>query len=137
MYLLINTSIDSHVDVFLFDLGQTFCISRDGDFKVAEGLNGMIAELLKKNKKTFDEVEGIGVITGPGSFTATRIAVTVANVLSYAIKVPVLGFPLSAIGGTFDDAKAREYVHDHIGSVKEGELAAPYYDREPNITFKK
>lgn len=137
MYLLLNTSINAHVDVFLFDKDSTFCIQRDSDFKAAESLNEMIAEVLKKNKKKLEDISGIGVITGPGSFTATRIAVTVANALSYALKVPVLGFPLSAIAGSFDEKKARDYIFDHIDSVKEGEMATPYYDKEPNITLSK
>lgn len=49
----------------------------------------IIDEEIKKNNLTIKDINKIYVISGPGSFTGTRIAVTVAKTLSYALNVPV------------------------------------------------
>lgn len=39
----------------------------------------------------FDQLTGIQINTGPGSFTGTRIGVAVGNALGYALGIPVNG----------------------------------------------
>lgn len=52
---------------------------------------GLITSSFEKlNLKPIDITE-ILVNPGPGSFTGTRIGVSIANALSYALKVPVNG----------------------------------------------
>lgn len=51
----------------------------------------MIVKILKKNKKTLSDLTSVEVNTGPGSFTGTRIGVTVANTLGFALNIPVNG----------------------------------------------
>ena len=51
----------------------------------------LIVKILKKNKIDFKDLTAIVVNTGPGSFTGTRVGVTVANVLGYALNLPVNG----------------------------------------------
>ena len=50
----------------------------------------IIDEELKKNNLDIKDVNKILVVRGPGSFTGTRIAVTVAKTLSYALNIPVV-----------------------------------------------
>lgn len=52
----------------------------------AENLMPGIAKLLKKNKKTFDDIKNLIVIKGPGSFTGLRIGVATANLIAYLNK---------------------------------------------------
>lgn len=59
--------------------------------KGSQVLLPLIAKILKKNKKDFKDLTEIEVNTGPGSFTGTRVGVTVANVLGYALNLPVNG----------------------------------------------
>ncbi len=49
----------------------------------------IIDEELTRNNLNIKDINKIYVISGPGSFTGTRIAVTVANPLSYALNIPV------------------------------------------------
>lgn len=49
----------------------------------------LIDKILKRNKKTLEDVKLIEVNTGPGSFTGTRVGVSVANALGFALDVPV------------------------------------------------
>ena len=51
----------------------------------------MIDTLFKDTGKTIGEVNLIGVITGPGSFTGLRIGVATAKALAYSIQAPIVG----------------------------------------------
>ncbi|OGD70670.1 hypothetical protein A3A84_01515 [Candidatus Collierbacteria bacterium RIFCSPLOWO2_01_FULL_50_23] len=48
-------------------------------------------ESLAKNGKTLDDLTEIEVNPGPGSFTGSRVGVTIANALALALKIKVNG----------------------------------------------
>ena len=77
-------------------------------FNHAQNLLPAIENLLKANNLSLNDLAGIEVNPGPGSFTGTRVGVAVANALSLALNVPVNGLPVGR--------------------------ARPVYDREPNIS---
>src|SRR4051794_37039602 len=58
--------------------------------QLAENLHGKLAELLQKNGKTLQDINGIVVFKGPGSFTGLRIGITVANAVAYSLNVPIV-----------------------------------------------
>ena len=51
----------------------------------------MIVKVLKKNKLDFSDLTAVEVNCGPGSFTGTRVGVSVANALGFALDIPVNG----------------------------------------------
>jgi|SRR3989344_794214 len=51
----------------------------------------MIVKILEKNKLTFEDLTAVEVNCGPGSFTGTRVGVSVANALGFALDIPVNG----------------------------------------------
>ena|SRR3989344_360949 len=51
----------------------------------------MIVKILKKNELNLKDLTAIEVNCGPGSFTGTRVGVSVANALGFALDVPVNG----------------------------------------------
>lgn len=51
-----------------------------------------IEGILKKQKLTSKDLKAILVNQGPGSFTGTRVGVTVANTLAWSLNIPVYGF---------------------------------------------
>ena len=51
----------------------------------------MIDKILKKNDLKPTEIEEIEVNTGPGSFTGTRVGVSIANALGFGLGVKVNG----------------------------------------------
>jgi tRNA threonylcarbamoyladenosine biosynthesis protein TsaB len=57
--------------------------------ELAESIHLQIKELLDRNQKNLDDLEGIAVYKGPGSFTGLRIGITVANSLANSLKIPV------------------------------------------------
>lgn len=50
-----------------------------------------IDEAIKTNNLQFNEVDKIIVGIGPGSFTGTRIAISVAKTYAYSLNIPVYG----------------------------------------------
>lgn len=60
--------------------------------KLLEKLIPLIDFLLKENNFKISDIEGIGVTTGPGSFTGIRIGVLTAKTLSQCLSIPVAGF---------------------------------------------
>lgn len=57
----------------------------------SQALLPSILEILKKEKLTLGKITQIEVNRGPGSFTGTRVGVTIANALGYALNIPVNG----------------------------------------------
>jgi tRNA threonylcarbamoyladenosine biosynthesis protein TsaB len=51
----------------------------------------LIEEILKKNKKTLQDLTEVKVNLGPGSFTGLRIGMAVANTLGFVLDIPVNG----------------------------------------------
>jgi len=52
---------------------------------------GFLLSCLEKEGYRQEDITEIEVNPGPGSFTGTRIGVTIANALGYALSVPVNG----------------------------------------------
>lgn len=92
--------------------------------QLAETIHQKIKALLHAVDKNLEDIEGIVVFKGPGSFTGLRIGMSVANALAYSLKIPVVG----AMGDWIEQG-----LDDLI--VGKGEkLATPEYGSEANTT---
>lgn len=136
IYLYLNTSKDKELDVFLMSKTELIDkIIQTGNYKVTEYLLKSIEKILKANKITAGKLAGIIVITGPGPFTSLRIAVAVANTLSYALQIPVWGIPNKE--KFIDDNKLIKLAFKKIKLNKFSKQISPFYDKSPNITIPK
>ena len=81
--LAINTASCFESVAILGDRGVLAERSWEGNRDETEKLLPMIMALLKKTKTTFAKLDRVIVVRGPGSFSATRVGVTVANFLKY------------------------------------------------------
>lgn len=56
----------------------------------SETLLPLINEILKENNISLDEIEALGVVIGPGSFTGIRIGISTIKAISFAKDIPVV-----------------------------------------------
>ena len=87
---------------------EEITISLDGEvFKTnskkekSQRLLPFIDEVLRKKRRTLNDLTEIEVNTGPGSFTGLKVGVSVAQALGWALKIPVNGKDLKE-GQTID-----------------------------------
>jgi len=84
-----------------------------------------INSILDKNKLALKDLGGIIIYSGPGSFTGLRIGFSVANTLSYGLKIPIV-----SCGG-------KNWIQDGLSRLKTKDndyVAIPEYGRAPNTT---
>lgn len=76
--------------------------------QLAETIHEKIRTLLDEQQKSLQDLAGIAVYQGPGSFTGLRIGMSVANALAYSLHIPIAT-------ATSDDwiAKALESIQKH------------------------
>ncbi|MFA6132192.1 MAG: hypothetical protein WC702_04015 [Patescibacteria group bacterium] len=105
------------------------------EFTVApEGYLATTAEFLHDHLVSPEALEKIVVVSGPGSFTSTRIIVTIANALAFAKKLLVIGVENAARQGGEEMIRTSGAIW--VKQKTEG-FVTPVYDRPPHITIKK
>lgn len=79
-------------EVALFDDGNELAAEVWQAHRVlSDTLHTKLQAVLDKAQKTLQEIEGVVVFQGPGSFTGLRIGIAVANSLAYANNIPIVG----------------------------------------------
>jgi tRNA threonylcarbamoyladenosine biosynthesis protein TsaB len=96
--------------------------------KLSAELLSRIQMLLEQQSATFDDISGIVVFSGPGSFTSLRIGHSVANALADSLSVAVVG----AGSEEWLDAGLKKLPASHPGRP-----ALPVYGSEAHITRPK
>lgn len=99
-----------------------------------EGRSNVLLPKLAKNKNNFDFLEGVCVVSGPGSFSAVRTGVLYANLLSRLKKVPLVGVTVEEAADLPSLARKLEASSWKSKAV---DYVAPVYEAEPNITLPK
>lgn len=87
-----------------------------------------ITEVLERNGKTLQDVQGVVGFRGPGSFTGLRIGLTVANTLAYSLQTPIVG------------AQHEDWCNAGIARLLSGEddhVVLPEYGAGAHITLPK
>ncbi len=87
MQLYIDTSDNKKTIVML----DKFKLVKRYSNPSAQRLLKVINQALKSQNKTLKDLKSIKVALGPGSFTGLRVGASVANALSFALKIPVNG----------------------------------------------
>lgn len=59
--------------------------------RLAHELLGVLENFLAEHDATWNDLTGLVVYTGPGSFTGLRIGITVMNTIAYGQSIPIVG----------------------------------------------
>lgn len=127
MKLFLSIKSDNpQAEIELFDnLKLIYRYSWPADRQLAETLHQKIIEILNTNKLALNNLNGLVVYKGPGSFTGLRIGISTANALADALGIPIVG-----ISGS--DWQARG-----LKSLMGGEdhkIVLPFYGGLPKTT---
>ncbi len=109
MKLYLDTSNPTTI-LKLDDKEYTWESGRD----LAEKLHSFLRDKLAENGKTWQDIESITFMSGPGSFTGLRIGAAVVNTLAHELNIPLF---------------------DHHG--KQVPIILPDYGRPANVTAPK
>ena len=95
----------------------------------ASHLVPFIDEILKENNITTKDIDKIFVVNGPGSFTGTRIGVTVGKTLAYSNNINVI--PVSSLKQYIFSKEGYDYYVSIIND-KNNRLYYGIYDKDYN-----
>lgn len=90
----------------------------------------LVASTLAQWGVSLEDLGAVAVVSGPGSFTSSRVSTVIANGIAFARSIPVL-----AIGNDL-----RRNLHEIVADTDFSALpaiaqfAVPTYDRPPHIT---
>src|SRR3989344_3101329 len=93
--------------------------------ELAETIHKQINKLLVLQGLSLQQIEGLVVFAGPGSFTGLRIGLSVANALAYALEIPIVA------------KKGKNWLKAGIKDLLAGKndrVTTPYYDRPAATT---
>ena len=77
-----------------------------------------IQKLLKKSQKKLENIDAIFVNQGPGSYTGTRVGITIASTLGWSLNVPVVGY---------SGKDRREITSQILGKLSKNKLSKNHF----------
>ena len=125
MRAFLDTSTPTCKLTLISDTGEKYDYEWLAERELAKGLHAFINEKLQLHGSSWNDISGIGVYQGPGSYTGLRIGLTVLNTLADALSVPVIG------------ATGESWQSEAIARLESGEndqIVLPEYGGEANIT---
>ncbi len=125
MILLLDTSTPTCKLTLLDERGVIAEDEWQADRTLAQNLLRYIETKLAEQHASWNDITGIGVLKGPGSFTGLRIGMTVLNTIAETKAVPIVG----EVG---DDWKNQAVTRLRAGENEK--VVLPMYGREANIT---
>lgn len=95
-----------------------------------EGYLLALDRFLKVHQQPLETVQGLCVVTGPGSFTASRVSLTIVNTLHFVYRLPL--FVLTNPDRQHPERLVAEYGLGQALGVDV--YAEASYDRPPHLT---
>jgi len=133
-FLLINTAREPAV-VAIATAGKVLAESQVTDRQqLSEKLLERIDELARGTGTPLENVAAVGIVRGPGPFTALRIGVAVTNALAYAHKLPIVALDADDVPSLQAFAKQ---VAKRLDQRQTESAVLPHYGRDPSITPSK
>lgn len=92
-----------------------------------------IVEMFDKVRLTPKDIDKIIVVNGPGSFTGTRIGVTIAKVYAWGLNIPIS--TISSLEAMSISSKENK-VHVPIINARRGYVYGAIYDEDQKVLHK-
>lgn len=89
--LMLDTADNKKITVGLIIDDQKYIQTKRITSNKTQIILPMIDKILKKHSLKSEDLSGIQVNAGPGSFTGLRVGIAIANALSFVLKIPVNG----------------------------------------------
>ena len=135
MFLIINTTPQDYLEVILAQSNKILRKRKKSkNFFNAENLVPLLDNLLKVDQGELSQLSGLGVVTGPGSFSSIRTALTVARVLAWILELPLVGIKREEFT---DNQDLVDKIYFRLTYNPSHYFPQPYYGKEPNITQRK
>lgn len=140
-YLLIDTS-STTAQVALTNEDKVIAVeSWEVLRNLSDKLLPNIEKLLQKNKLRPEDLNGIIVYLGPGTFTGLRVGVTVANALAYSLNIPIAGVKGKSFGKEKFIVSELKPIDPEILLKRGKKILAenpeipvvPFYGKKPNV----
>ena len=134
MYFFLNNLKDDEIFMALADKKgvRSDILLKNSDRRA--NLLRIFNQLLKKDKTAVNEISGLVVVNGPGSFSGIRTALSLVNTISAMNKIPAIGINLNSAATNYDLILLGI---KKLSQTKKIKLVLPDYGREPNITKSK
>ncbi|HAO52608.1 TPA: hypothetical protein DCQ85_04050, partial [Candidatus Magasanikbacteria bacterium] len=122
-FLLIDMSEKDQIHLALFDEKKIVEKNYEGQNRE---LLLCIDNLLTENNFEKENIKGIMVVVGTGSFTSTRIACVVANTFAFVLQIPLLAIKVEEIVDV-------QSLIPKLLEQEKGQYISATYSGEPNI----
>ena len=100
--LAIETSVKES-SIAIMDNNDCYELFVDSKNDTAKSLPILVEDALNKTKNSFNNLDGIAISMGPGSFTGLRVGLSYAKGLSLALDIPII--PISTFDSMINIAK--------------------------------
>lgn len=123
--IVLWNSADMEVELTLVSGSSSDTVRWQADRTLARDMLSFLRRELEARKSDFEDIEGIGVFRGPGSFTGLRIGLTVLNTIAHAQAIPIVG----SVGGDW-----RRLCLDRLRAGEDDRLVLPEYGAPARVT---
>lgn len=124
MILLLDTSTPL-CQLTLIDGDNRFDDAWQADRTLAKGLLSYLQTQLHAHDKMFQDLTGIGVFQGPGSFTGLRIGLTILNTIADSQQLAIVGEQ----GETW-----QQRAIERLQAGDDDKIVMPFYGSDAHIT---
>lgn len=129
MIILAIRTDKPEAELGVFDDGKELVYEKwEAHRQLAETINKKLKEILDKSSISRQQIGGIMIYEGPGSFTGLRIGFSVANALAMALGIPVVA------------SAGPAWIKGGITRLQAGQndrIALPEYGSPPHITARR
>lgn len=135
MILMLNTSKFDLIALALVNNDENISeLTIPARFAHQENIIKLLDKLLSQASIYPQDITGIIVVSGPGSFSALRLGLAVANTLAWQLNIPIVGVTNDKFSNWLELYKVGRQL-----LVKENNfnLVLPVYGQSPNINIKK